>query len=93
MALIVPKRNVFGKLLFLGSTSFQIRKNLQKLLSDKLTFYNLKFIFTSPIRVKSVFTFKDKLPKDLLTSISVIAAMLHIMERPNAILKSKLVII
>ena len=70
MALIVPKRNVFAKLLLLGSTSFQIRKNLQKLLSDKLTFYNLKFIFTSPIRVKSVFTFKDKLPKILLSGLT-----------------------
>ena len=33
----VPKRNVFVKLQFLGSTSFQIRKNLQKLFSDKVT--------------------------------------------------------
>ena len=30
----VPKRNVFVKLPFLGSTSFQIRKKLQKLFSD-----------------------------------------------------------
>ena len=30
----VPKRNVFVKLPFLGSTLFQIRKNLQKLFSD-----------------------------------------------------------
>ena len=70
MASIVPKRNVFAKLPFLGSTSFQIRKNLQKLLSDKLTSYNLKFIFTSPIRVKSFFTFKDKLPKILLSRLA-----------------------
>ena len=34
----VPKRNVFVKLSFLGRTSFQIRKKLQKLFSDKLTF-------------------------------------------------------
>ena len=37
MALNVPKRNAFFKLPFLGSTSFQIRKNLQKLFSDKVT--------------------------------------------------------
>ena len=53
----VPKRNVFVKLSFLGSTSFQIRKKLQKLFSDKLTSCNLKIFFTSPIRVKSFFTF------------------------------------
>ena len=32
----VAKRNVFVKLPFLGSTSFQIRKKLQKLFCDKL---------------------------------------------------------
>ena len=53
----VPKRNVFVKLSFLGSTSCQIRKKLQKLFSDKLTSSNLKIFFTSPIRVKSFFTF------------------------------------
>ena len=36
---------------------------LQKLFSDKLTSCNLKIVFTSPVRVKSFFTFKDKLPK------------------------------
>ena len=58
----VPKRNVFVKLPFLGSTSFQIRKKPQKLFSDKLTYCNLKIVFTSSVRVKSFFTFKDKLP-------------------------------
>ena len=65
----VPKRNVFVKLSFLGSTSFQIRKKLQKLFSDKLTSCNLKIVFTSPVRVKSFFTFKDKLPKMLLSGL------------------------
>ena len=65
----VPKRNVLVKLPFLGSTSFQIRTKLQKLLIDKLTSCNLKIIFTSPVRVKSFFTFKDKLPKMLLSGI------------------------
>ena len=42
----VPKRNVFVKIPFLGSTSFQIRKKPQKLFSDKLTSCNLKIVFT-----------------------------------------------
>ena len=63
----VPKRNVFVKLPFLGSTSFQIRKKLQKLFSDKLTSCNLKIDFASPVKVKSFFTFKDKLRKMLLS--------------------------
>ena len=65
----VPKRNVFVKLPFLGSTSFQIRKKLQKLFSDKLTSCNLKIVFMSPVRIKSFFTFKDKLPKMLLSGL------------------------
>ena len=65
----VPKRNVFVKLPFLRSTSFQIRKKLQKLFSDKLTSCNLKIVFTSPVRVKSFFTFKDMLPKMLLSGL------------------------
>ena len=65
----VPKRNVFVKLPFLGCTSFQIRKKLQKLFNHKLTSCNLKIVFTSPVRVKSFSTFKDKLPKMLLSGL------------------------
>ena len=65
----VPRRNVFVKLLFLGSTLFQTRKKLQKCFSDKLTSCNLKIVFTSPVRVKSFFTLKDKLPKMLLSGL------------------------
>ena len=42
----VPKRNVFVKFPFLGSTSLQIWKKLQKLFADKLTSCNLKIVFT-----------------------------------------------
>ena len=42
----VPKRNVFLKLLFLGSTPFQIQEKLQKLFNDKLTACNLKIVST-----------------------------------------------
>ena len=53
----------------MGSTSFQIAKKLQKLFSDKLTSYNLKIGFTSPVGVKSFFIFKDTLPKMLLSGL------------------------
>ena len=59
----VPEGSIFVKLPFLGSISFQIRKKLQKLFGDKLTSCNLKIVFTSPVTVKSFFTFKDTLPK------------------------------
>ena len=37
--------------------------------SDKLTSCNLKIVFTSLVRVKRFFTFKDKLPKMLLSGL------------------------
>ena len=64
-----PKRNVFVKLPSLRSTLFQIRKKVQKLVSDKLMLCNLKILFMSPVRVKSFFTIKDKLPKMLLSGL------------------------
>ena len=39
------------------------------LFSDKLTSCNLKIVFTQPVRVQSFFTFKDKLPKMLLSGL------------------------
>ena len=65
----VPKRNVFVKLLLLGSTSFQIWKKLQKLFNDKLTSCNLKIMFMSPVRIKTFFIFKDKLLKMLRSGL------------------------
>ena len=66
----VPKRNVFVKLPFLGSTSFEIRKKLQKLFRGELTSCNLKIVFTSTVTVKRFFTLKDKLPKILLSGLA-----------------------
>ena len=46
-----------------------MRKKLQKLVSDKLTSCDLKIVFKSPVTVKSFFTFRDKLPKMLLSGL------------------------
>ena len=77
---------------FLRITSFQIGKKLQKLFCNKLTSCNLKIVFTSPVRVKSFFTFKDKLPK---TSFSRLVYKYKcagcIMVMPNTILNSEFV--
>ena len=94
---VVPnlhKRNVFVKLPFLGSTSFQIRKKLQKLFCDKETSCNLKIVFTSPESKAfspSRINYLRCYFQDLFTSISVVAAMLPIVEKPNAILMSEFV--
>ena len=94
-------RMYLKEMLLLGylswDTSFQIRKKIQKFFSDKLTSCNLKIVSTSPVRVKRFFTFKNKLPKMLLSGpvckykCGVVAAVLPIMERPTAILKSEFV--
>ena len=81
----VPKRNVFVMLPSLGSSLFQIRKKLQKFFSHKLTYCNFKSF--SPSRISYLkCDFQDS-----FTSISVVAAMLPIMERPIAILMSEFV--
>ena len=88
-------KECFCELPFVGSTSFQIPKKLKKLFTDKLTFCNLKIVFMSPVTLKDFFIFKVSYVRyyfqDLFTSISVVAAMLPIMVRPNAIFKSKFV--
>ena len=88
----VPKRNVFVKLPFLRSTSFQIRKKLQKLFNDKLTSCNLKIVLSHPLELKAFspprISYLRCYFQYLFTTISVVAAMLSIMVRPNAILKS-----
>ena len=82
------------KLLFLGSTS-KIRKNLQTLVSDKLTSCNLKIVFASPVRVQSFFIFKDKLAKMLLSGLvckhKCGGCNSAYYGRPSAILKSEFV--
>ena len=58
------------EILLLSYRSWKVlRKKPQKLVSDKVTSCNLKIVFTSPVRVKSFFTFKDQLPKILLSGL------------------------
>ena len=65
----------------------------ESLFNDKLTSFNLKIDFTSSVRVKifllSRISYLRRYFQDWFTSISVVATMLPIMVRPNAILKSE----
>ena len=47
---ILPKRNLFVILPFLGSNSFQIRKKVQKLFIDKLMSCNLEIVSMSAVK-------------------------------------------
>ena len=73
MILNKPKRNVFVKLPFLGSTSFQIQNKLQKLFGDKLTSCNLKIV------VFFLFLFFYSLFKVDITNIVVILLIYNIL--------------
>ena len=87
----VPKRNVFVKLPFLGSTSFQIRKKLQKLFSDNWRQLFLRHPLESKAFSPAKINYLRCYFQDLFTIISAAAAILPIMEKPNAILKSEFV--
>ena len=90
-----PKRNVFLKLPFLGSTSLQIRIKLQKLFNNKLTSCKLKIVLRNPLESKAFSPSRIRYLgcyfQDLFISISVVAEMLPIMVRPNAIFNSEFV--
>ena len=54
---------------FLSCRSWEVLCFKFKYFVDKLTSCNLKIVFTSPVRVKSYFTFRNKLPKMLLSGV------------------------
>ena len=86
----VPKRNIFVKVPFLGSTLFQIRNKLLKLFNDKLTSSNLKTVLHHPLESEpsslSRISYLRCYIQDFFTSVNVVAAILLIMKKPNAIL-------
>ena len=64
---VVEFRRIFQNCF--SRTLLEVRKKLQKIFSAKLPICNLKIISTSPVRVKIVFTVKDKLLKILLSGL------------------------
>ena len=65
----VPKKEVLLVLPFLGSVSLKARTRLTKLFRKSLHCCNLKIIFKSSCRLSSLFSFKYKLPKHLLSGV------------------------
>ena len=54
---------------FLASVSLKARTRLTKLFRKSLHCCNLQIIFKSPCRLSSMFCFKDKLPKHILSGV------------------------
>ena len=65
----VPKKDVFICLPYLGNQSFIVRKKLMSLVRRFYPHVNLKCIFRNSFTIGSLFSFKDRLPLMLRTSV------------------------
>ena len=61
----VPKKEVVMILPFLGTTSWSVKKDLNRVFQNILPFCKLKLVFKISNRVSTYFSFKDKLPVTL----------------------------
>ena len=65
----VPKKEVSIILPFLGSISWKVKKELVNTISDCAGLCNIKVVFKSSNKLSSFFSFKDKLPKSLMSGV------------------------
>ena len=65
----VPKKQLFISLEYLGKQSLQIKKNLEKAINHHIPFCKVNVVFTSNNKLKSLFSFKDKIPKALRSKV------------------------
>ena len=65
----VPKQQFTIVLPYLGTVSAKIKRNLELLTKKYLQSSKITVIFKSPSKLKSVFSFKDKLPSYLMSGI------------------------
>ena len=65
----VPKKEFMVVLPFLGTMSFRTKNQLIRTFRELLPFSKLKIIFKTSTRLSSCFTFKDKIPKSLMSGV------------------------
>ena len=65
----VPKKEMLVVLPFLGTTSWNVKNSMIRSFKKIVPFANLKVIFKTNRRLSSCFTFKDKLPKALMSGV------------------------
>ena len=65
----VPKKEFLVFLPFLGTTSWRTKNSLIRSFREHLPFSKLKIIFKSSRRLSSCFSFKDKIPKSLMSGV------------------------
>ena len=65
----VPKQKFIIVLPYLGSVSIKVKRNLEMLQKKYLPAGDIYVIFRSPSKLRSVFSFKDKLPAHLVSGV------------------------
>ena len=65
----VPKKNLVIGLPYLGKLSLQIRTRINRIMKNKLSYCNIRFVFQTKCKISNFFTFKDKIPSFLRSGI------------------------
>ena len=61
----VPKKLLIISLEYLGKHSLEIKRRLESIINDQLPFCEINIVFSSRLKIKHFFNFKDKIPKSL----------------------------
>ena len=65
----VLKKDLVIALLYLGKLSLQIRTRINRIMKNKLPYFNIQFVFQTKCKIVNFFTFKDKIPSFLRSGI------------------------
>ena len=65
----VPKKNLVIALPYLGKLPLQIRTRINRIMKNKLPYYNIRFVFQTNCKISNFFTFKDKISTFLHSGI------------------------
>ena len=92
----MPKKDLIIVLPYLGKLLLQIRARVNRVMKNKLHHFNFRIAFQTKCKLVNSFTFKDKIPVFLCFGIVYkfkcwLAAILRIMTKLSAILKSECV--
>ena len=59
------KKKLIFSLDYLGKYSLEIKKRLERVVDEQITFCKVNVVFSSKKKLRNFFTFKDKIPKNL----------------------------
>ena len=61
----MAKKNLILTLEYLGKHSLEVKKRLEKIINEQIPFCKVNVVFSSNKKLRSFFSFKDKIPKHL----------------------------